>query len=259
MTDTNTTWKQVVYDAADAYRTASATTANIKVGELAQKISTLEDVTAEVTTQTPLIEDIIEALETKGITPTNGLYIWQKSDGSTTEYVVSDDPSTYPDDGEQGGFTYKKIQTTETTEITPGTTDQTIPALSLLLNALMVKGDADLVASNIRSGVDIFGVIGTLVEGKSGIDFGTVTLSSSQSKVTVTHNLGKKPSFFLILIPNDQESMRMGYYWNYYGYDLEGLSRQLYYTIPTGDTSTSNTLTFNDLDRNNTYYWFAIA
>ena len=60
--DVNTTWKQVVYDAADAYRTASATTANVKVGELAQKISTLEDVTAEVTTQTPLIEDIKESL-----------------------------------------------------------------------------------------------------------------------------------------------------------------------------------------------------
>lgn len=62
MADTNTTWKQVVYDTADAYRTASATTANVKVGELAQKISTLEDVTAEVTTQTPLIEDIKESL-----------------------------------------------------------------------------------------------------------------------------------------------------------------------------------------------------
>lgn len=65
MADTNTTWKQVVYDAADAYRTASATTANVKVGELATKISSLEDVTAEVEEQTPLVDQIMAELQGK--------------------------------------------------------------------------------------------------------------------------------------------------------------------------------------------------
>lgn len=161
-----------------------------------------------------------------------GAYVWKKltaEGGDFVDFVVNDTETAYPDSGIQDGDWYEKFN------------------------------PVTLIANNIRKDVDIWGIVGTLVEGKAGIDFGTVTLSSSQSRVTVTHNLGKKPSFFLILIPNDQESMRMGYYWNYYGYDHEGLSRQLYYTIPTGDTSTSNTLTFYDLDRNNTYYWFAIA
>ena len=275
MADTNTTWKQVVYDAADAYRTASATTANVKVGELAQKISTLEDVTAEVTTQTPLIEDIIEALETKGITPTNGIYIWQRTSENTTEYVVSDDPQAYPDDGEQGGFTYKKIQTTETTEITPGTTDQTISALSLLLNTLTVKGDADLVANNIRSGVDIFGVIGTMVQGRTDIAWGTVTLSSRQSSITVNHKLGVIPSYKAIFAVNGSWDgvasdifAQLGEVDRYiYSVSYNGRSGIVKETYGTG-TATTTQVSFNslgitgDLSRfplGCTFVWVAIA
>ena len=159
----------------------------------------------------------------------HGTYVWKKltaEGGDFVDFVVNDTETAYPDGGMQEGYWYEKFN------------------------------PATLISSNVRKDVDIWGIVGTLVEGKAGIDFGTVTLSSSQSKVTVTHNLGKKPSFFLILIPNDHTSMRMRYYWKYNGEDL---GRQLYYPIPTGDTSTSNTLTFKGLDRNNTYYWFAIA
>lgn len=65
----NTTWKQIVYDAADAYRTASATETQVKVGELATKISSLEDVTAEVTAQTPIIDSIMTELTGKVLVP----------------------------------------------------------------------------------------------------------------------------------------------------------------------------------------------
>ena len=65
----NTTWKQIVYDAADAYRTASATETQVKVGELATKISSLEDVTAEVTAQTPIIDSIMAELTGKVLIP----------------------------------------------------------------------------------------------------------------------------------------------------------------------------------------------
>lgn len=65
----NTTWKQLVYDAADAYRTASATESQVKVGELATKISSLEDVTAEVTAQTPIIDGIMAELTGKVLVP----------------------------------------------------------------------------------------------------------------------------------------------------------------------------------------------
>jgi len=46
--------------------------------------------------------------------------------------------------------------------ITPGTTDQTIASGKYLTGAQTIKGSQYLVASNIRNGVTIFGVEGTL-------------------------------------------------------------------------------------------------
>lgn len=48
---------------------------------------------------------------------------------------------------------------------TPGTTDQTISAYQYLTGAQTIKGDANLTAGNIKSGVSIFGVAGTLASG----------------------------------------------------------------------------------------------
>lgn len=44
---------------------------------------------------------------------------------------------------------------------TPGTTNQTIASGTYLTGTQTISGDADLVAANIKSGVDIFGVSGT--------------------------------------------------------------------------------------------------
>ena len=45
--------------------------------------------------------------------------------------------------------------------ITPGTTDQTIAASQYLTEVQTISGDADLVNTNIKAGVNIFGVAGT--------------------------------------------------------------------------------------------------
>lgn len=45
---------------------------------------------------------------------------------------------------------------------TPGTSNQTIAAQQYLTGAQTIKGDSNLVASNIKSGVSIFGVSGTM-------------------------------------------------------------------------------------------------
>ena len=51
--------------------------------------------------------------------------------------------------------------------ITPGTSDQTIASGTYLTGAQTFKGDANLVAGNIKSGVSIFGVAGSF-EGSGG-------------------------------------------------------------------------------------------
>lgn len=49
--------------------------------------------------------------------------------------------------------------------ITPGTAAKTIAAGRYLTGAQTIQGDADLIAANIKSGVNIFGVTGTFVGG----------------------------------------------------------------------------------------------
>ena len=44
---------------------------------------------------------------------------------------------------------------------TPGTTDQTIAAGTYCTGAQTIKGDANLIAENIKKGVTIFGVAGS--------------------------------------------------------------------------------------------------
>lgn len=56
-----------------------------------------------------------------------------------------------------GSMTEKSAET-----YTPGTSDQTIAASQYLTGAQTIKGDANLTAGNIRSGVSIFNVAGTL-------------------------------------------------------------------------------------------------
>lgn len=69
------------------------------------------------------------------------------------------------------------VQSAQT--IMPSTSDQTISAGTYLTGAQTIKGDADLVASNIKAGVDIFGVEGTLSEVSVSQDSTTKVLTIS--------------------------------------------------------------------------------
>lgn len=72
--------------------------------------------------------------------------------GTSAQIVADDFPS------EISGITTKAAET-----YTPTTSDQTIAAGQYLSGAQTVEGDANLVAGNIKNGVSIFGVAGTLV------------------------------------------------------------------------------------------------
>lgn len=70
--------------------------------------------------------------------------------------------------------------------ITPGTTNQTIASGTYLTGTQTIAGDADLVASNIKSGVNIFGVAGTYSGGASNFVHGEFTTQSTAGVQTVT-------------------------------------------------------------------------
>lgn len=61
----------------------------------------------------------------------------------------------------------KQLTTKGAATITPGTSDQSIASGTYLTGAQTVKGDANLVAGNIKRGVSIFGVAGSF-EGSGG-------------------------------------------------------------------------------------------
>lgn len=136
-----------------------------------------------------------------------------------------------------------------------------------------VSGDADLIAANIREGIDIFGILGTLKEGKSGIDFGEVTLASYASAITVSHDLGATPSF-VALVPvfyedgGNTPDISPSYYWGVVAsgswtmkwsgtYGTNNLS----FKLAKGVAKNANTITFSDDIRwaQGAYKWFAIV
>lgn len=73
--------------------------------------------------------------------------------------------------------------------VTPGTTQQTAVASGrYTTGAVYVAGDADLVAANIKSGVNIFGVTGTYA-GATTIRVRSASITrNSSTKITITHS-----------------------------------------------------------------------
>lgn len=79
----------------------------------------------------------------------------------------------------------KQLTTKGATTITPGTANQTIAANTYLTGVQTIKGDSNLIASNIRSGKSIFGVNGTLVEHTDpSLQIKTVSPSTSVQNIT---------------------------------------------------------------------------
>lgn len=87
----------------------------------------------------------------------------------------------------------KQLTTQAAQTITPGTSNKTIASGRYLTGTQTIAGDADLVAGNIKKGVSIFGVTGTLETGSGGnFAVAEVTLASNYGS-TVGKKIGSYP------------------------------------------------------------------
>lgn len=108
---------------------------------------------------------------------------------SGTQSITPTVTAGYVSNGTAGTITVsgsatKQLTTQAAQTITPGTSDKTITSGRYLTGTQTIKGDANLVAGNIKSGISIFGVNGTY-EGSGGgggsVETCTVTFNRNNS------------------------------------------------------------------------------
>ena len=81
--------------------------------------------------------------------------------------------------------------------ITPGTANKTIAANQYLTGAQTIKGDGNLSAGNIKKGVSIFGVSGTLEAGSSGETVKTGSFTGAGTEAVIETGLSSISMFMV--------------------------------------------------------------
>ena len=129
------------------------------------------------------------------------------------------------------------IQSQAAQTITPGASDKTIASGKYLSGTQTIKGDANLLAENIKSGISIFGVTGTYESsGSSGgknVAQGTITGAGSEA-VTIDTGLSSVATF--VLYAKTVTGSTSGVLSLYYDADstrATGLSNSGYLTFPS--------------------------
>ena len=174
-------------DVADAIRDKKGTSATIAASTFDTEIAgivTSDDVKLQEKT-------VNSSTSKQTVTPDSGYDALSKvtvnaiatATQATPSIVVSDAGLITASSTQSAGYVAagtksatKQLTTKAAETITPGTSNKTAVAKGVYTTgAVTVKGDSNLIASNIRSGKSIFGVSGTLVEGITPSGSKTIT------------------------------------------------------------------------------------
>lgn len=102
------------------------------------------------------------------------------NNGAISKTLAANGTYTIPAGYHNGsGKVTQRLTTKAATTYTPGTSNQTIASGTYLSGTQTIKGDSNLVAGNIKSGVSIFGVTGTYTASSSGIDTSDATATAA--------------------------------------------------------------------------------
>lgn len=142
------------------------------------------------------------------------------------------------------------------TTIIPTTSNIQIP--SHIDKNLTVSGSSNLIPDNIKKGINIFNVIGTLKEGSTDFTCGTINTSSTSS-LTINHNLGSIPSKVAIISLDYGGSQGTGicFAQNDESY-IEYQSLRPDFEDSRKIEKTATSVTFSDSEYMGNYAWIAI-
>lgn len=126
------------------------------------------------------------------------------SDGYVTVYLTLSEGFAAEDTTLTGGT---QLSTQAAQTITPGRQAQTIETGKYLTGPQTIEGDANLLSPNIKQGVSIFGVPGTLSGGAKAGSF------AGDNTNAVTLEAGFEPAYLIIASTKNYTSMGSG---NYY-------------------------------------------
>lgn len=140
---------------------------------------------------------------------------------------------------------------TETKRINPKAFEQTVrPNNGYHFSEVTLNAVPNAKPENIREGIRICDVLGTLKEGKAGVDFGSFVLDGDKTEITIEHSLGVIPSQAYLL--RQFTSSNRYTCWNLNGIAIRGGSS---YTVKDYCiTKTNTTVTFNSYDASSPFY-----
>lgn len=169
-----------------------------------------------------------------------------------------------------GTMASMQLTTQSAQTITPGTANKTIPSGTYLTGVQTISGDANLVASNIKSGVSIFGVTGTYAGSSSSgssmtMKTGTTTSAtidtglSNISAIVIYKDSLRATGLIQGVYITDEDTLHYTYCSQYSSYYKTCATSTSTASSVSGGTFTLGTSGTSGLSSSTTYNWVAFG